>query len=87
MFEQEGIDPLTTDEDKLQQVQTKAGEWYLALAFLMEADCTHYGQLLETYENDFTPGVDCYLRTNRCIQYPGQLEGGQMKLHAGCPVQ
>ena len=43
VFEQEGIDPLTTDEDELQQVRTKACEWYLALAFLMGADCTHYG--------------------------------------------
>ena len=43
VFEQEGIDPLTTDEDELQQVRTKAREWYLALAFLMGTDCTHYG--------------------------------------------
>ena len=43
VFEQEGIDPLTTDEDELQQVQTKACEWYLVLAFLMGADYTHYG--------------------------------------------
>ena len=43
VFEQEGIDPLTTNEDELQQMQTKAHEWYLALAFLMGADCTCYG--------------------------------------------
>ena len=43
VFEHDGIDPLTTDEDKLLQVCTKAQEWYLALAFLMDADCTHYG--------------------------------------------
>ena len=63
VLEQEGIDHLTTNEDELQQVQTKACEWYLALAFLMGADHTHYGRLLETYENNFTHGVDHYPRT------------------------
>ena len=29
----------------------------------MGADCTQYGRLLETYENNFTQGVDCYPRT------------------------
>ena len=43
VFEQEGIDPLTTDEDELHQVWTKAHEWYLALAFLMGANHTCYG--------------------------------------------
>ena len=42
-FEQEGIDPLTTDEEELQQVRTIAREWYLALAFLMGADHTCFG--------------------------------------------
>ena len=63
VFEQEGIDPLTTDEEELQQVRVKACEWYLALAFLMGADRTRFGRLLETYENDFTQGVDRYPRT------------------------
>ena len=78
VFEREGIDPLTTDEDELSQVWTKAREWYLALAFLMGADCTHYGRLLENYENDFTQEVDHYphTRTVRCFQHPGQLQGG-----------
>ena len=43
LFEQEGIDPLATNEEELQQVRTKAREWYLALAFLMGADCTRFG--------------------------------------------
>ena len=63
VFEQEGIDPLTADKEELQQVRVKACEWYLALAFLMGADSTHFGQLLETYENDFTQGIDWYPRT------------------------
>ena len=63
VFEQEGINPLTTNEEEMQQVQAKACEWYLALAFLMGADRTCFGQLLETYKNDFTQGVDQYLRT------------------------
>ena len=63
VFEQEGIDPLTTDEEELQQVRSIAREWYLALAFLMGADHTRFGRLLETYENDFTQGVDRYPRT------------------------
>ena len=58
VFEQEGIDPLTADEEQLQLVRAKAREWYLALAFLMGADCTHFGQFLETYKNDFTQGLD-----------------------------
>ena len=65
VFEQEGIDPLTTDVDELYHVWTKAREWYLALAFLMVADCTRYGRLLENYENDFTQGVDCYLHMRK----------------------
>ena len=44
-------------------MRTKAHEWYLALAFLMGADHTRFGQLLETYENDFTQGLDQYQRT------------------------
>ena len=63
VFEQEGIDPLTTDEGELQQVRNSAREWYLALAFLMGADRTRFGRLLEAYENDFTQGVDRYPRT------------------------
>ena len=43
VFEQEGIDPLTADEEQLQLVHAKAREWYLALAFLMGADCTRFG--------------------------------------------
>ena len=43
VLEQEGIDPLTTNDEELQQVLTKAHEWYLALAFLMGADRTHFG--------------------------------------------
>ena len=63
VFEQEGIDPLTADEEQLQLVCAKAREWYLALAFLMGADRTHFGRLLETYENDFTQGLDRYPHT------------------------
>ena len=53
VFEQEGINPLTADEEELEQVRAKACEWYLALAFLLGADHTCFGQLLETYKNDF----------------------------------
>ena len=60
VFEHEDIDPLTTNEEELQQVQAKAHEWYHALAFLMGADHTCFGRLLETYENDFTQGIDQY---------------------------
>ena len=44
VFEQEGIDPLTADEEQLQLVRAKAREWYLALAFLMGADHTRFGR-------------------------------------------
>ena len=60
VFKQEGIDPHTTDEDDLHHVHTKACEWYLTLAFLMGADCTHYEQHLDNYKNNFTQGVDHY---------------------------
>ena len=63
VYEQEGIDPLTADEEQLQLVRAKAREWYLALAFLMGADRTRFGRLLETYENDFTQGLDRCPRT------------------------
>ena len=63
VFEQEGIDPLTADEEELEQVRAKGREWYLALAFLLGADRTRFGRLLETYENDFMQGVDRYPRT------------------------
>ena len=43
VFEHEGINPLTTNEEELQQVQAKAREWYLALAFLMGSDHTPFG--------------------------------------------
>ena len=51
------------DGDSRKQVTEAASQRYLALAFLMGADRTRYGKLLEDLENSYLQGRDDYPKT------------------------
>ena len=60
VLEHHDIDVTTATPTQKENARIEAQEWYYGLAFLMGADCVHFGRYLEDMENDFTQGVDRY---------------------------
>ena len=54
------IAPAMATARQKENAQNEAQEWYYGLAFLMGADCVHFGRYLVDLENDFMQGIDRY---------------------------
>ena len=60
VLEHHNIAPATATATQKENARIEAQEWYYGLAFLMGADCVHFGRYLVDLENDFMQGVDQY---------------------------
>ena len=58
-----GHDPVNPTRIQLLAAQTKAADEFLATAFMLLADRSRYGRLIEDLENQFTQGIDNYPKT------------------------
>jgi hypothetical protein len=57
------LDITVLSATNLANLQKEAHEQYLAVAFLLSADCGRYGRLIKDLENNFLQGQDRYPKT------------------------